>query len=207
MLLKGESIRCPIDEQIVYNQLNRKQGSIYSLLLASGYLKVIKKEEENETSQGRLPEYELALTNQEVKRMFEYMVHDWFEEPDGAYNDFVEALLQNDVKAMNAYMNDVALKTFSYFDTAGETSENQKPEKFYHGFVLGLLVDLSGTYVLTSNRESGLGRYDVMIEPQNTADDAFILEFKVHDPDEEKSLKETAASALAQIEEKIMMQN
>ena len=134
--------------------------------------------------------------------MFASMIHDWFEEPDGSYNDFVEALLAGDLKAMNVYMNDVALKTFSYFDTAGETPENQKPEKFYHGFVLGLLVDLSGAYVLTSNRESGLGRYDVMIEPQNTADDAFILEFKVHDPDDEKTLEDTVTSAHKQIEEK-----
>lgn len=202
MLLKGESIRCPIDEQIVYNQLNRKQGSIYSLLLASGYLKVMKKEEENETSQGRLPEYELALTNQEVKRMFEYMVHDWFEEPDGAYNDFVEALLQNDVKAMNAYMNDVALKTFSYFDT-GKSMARSEPERFYHGFVLGLIVDLSGKYTVTSNRESGFGRYDVVIEPKDRGKDpAYILEFKVHEPETEKTIQDTVAAAHKQIEEK-----
>ena len=134
--------------------------------------------------------------------MFASMIHDWFEEPDGSYNDFVEALLAGDLKAMNVYMNDVALKTFSYFDTAGETPENQKPEKFYHGFVLGLLVDLSGKYVLTSNRESGLGRYDVMIAPKDKNKDAIILEFKVHDPEDETSLEDTVRSALAQIEEK-----
>lgn len=201
-LLSGKSICCPIDEQIVYNQLNRKEGAIWSLLLASGYLKVVSREEENDVPGIGKPKYELTLTNQEVRRMFASMIHDWFEEPDGSYNDFVEALLAGDLKAMNVYMNDVALKTFSYFDTAGETPENQKPEKFYHGFVLGLLVDLSGKYVLTSNRESGLGRYDVMIEPRNTADNAFILEFKVHDPDDEKTLEDTVASAHKQIEER-----
>lgn len=202
-LLEGKSICCPIDEQIVYNQLNRRQGAIWSLLLASGYLKVLDWEEESEVVGGSLPNYELALTNREVKRMFECMVHDWFEESDGAYNDFVEALLMGDLKAMNEYMNQVALNTFSYFDSGKEPSR-QEPERFYHGFVLGLIVDLQGKYIVTSNRESGFGRYDVMIEPKDVEKNpAFILEFKVHDEDEEATLKDTVAAAHNQIEEKL----
>lgn len=201
-LLEGKSIRCPIDEQIVYNQLNRREGAIWSLLLASGYLKVLDREEENEVVGGGLPKYELALTNQEVKRMFECMVRDWFEVSDGAYNDFVEALLLGDLKAMNEYMNEVALKTFSYFDVGKKPSE-EKPERFYHGFVLGLIVDLQGRYMVTSNRESGFGRYDVMMEPKDVENDtAFILEFKVYDPDDGATLGDTVAAAHAQIEEK-----
>lgn len=201
-LLEGGSILCPIDEQIVYNQLNRREGAIWSLLLASGYLKVLDWEEENEVVGGGLPKYELALTNQEVKRMFECMVRDWFEASDGAYNDFVEALLLGNLKAMNEYMNEVALRTFSYFDVGKKPSE-EKPERFYHGFVLGLIVDLQGRYVVTSNRESGFGRYDVMMEPKDVENDtAFILEFKVHDSDEEETLRDTVAAAHAQIEEK-----
>ena len=201
-LLEGKSIRCPIDEQIVYNQLNKRQGAIWSLLLASGYLKVIDWEEVNEVVGGVFPKYELALTNHEVKWMFEHMVHDWFEESDGAYNDFVEALLIGNLKAMNEYMNDVALSTFSYFDT-GKNPSRQEPERFYHGFVLGLIVDLQDKYVVTSNRESGFGRYDVMIEPKDVKNDtAFILEFKVRDSDEEETLSDTVAAAHAQIEEK-----
>lgn len=202
-LLEGKSICCPIDEQIVYNQLNRRQGAIWSLLLACGYLKVLDWEEESEVVGGSLPNYELALTNREVKRMFECMVHDWFEESDGAYNDFVEALLLGDLKAMNEYMNQVALNTFSYFDSGKEPSR-QEPERFYHGFVLGLIVDLQGKYIVTSNRESGFGRYDVMIEPKDEEKNpAFILEFKVHDEDEEATLKDTVAAAHNQIEEKL----
>ena len=201
-LLEGKSIRCPIDEQIVYNQLNKRQGAIWSLLLASGYLKVIDWEEVNEVVGGVFPKYELALTNHEVKLMFEHMVHDWFEESDGAYNDFVEALLMGNLKAMNEYMNDVALSTFSYFDT-GKNPSRQEPERFYHGFVLGLIVDLQEKYVVTSNRESGFGRYDIMIEPKDVkSDTAFILEFKVRDSDEEETLSDTVAAAHAQIEEK-----
>ena len=201
-LLEGKSIICPIDEQIVYNQLNRRQGAIWSLILASGYLKVLDWEEANEVVGPGLPKYELALTNKEVKLMFEHMVHDWFEESDGAYNDFVEALLLGNLKAMNEYMNDVALSIFSYFDT-GRNPSRQEPERFYHGFVLGLIVDLQEKYVVTSNRESGFGRYDVMLEPKDVKNDpAFILEFKVRDSDEEETLSDTVAAAHAQIEEK-----
>ena len=201
-LLEGKSIICSIDEQIVYNQLNKRQGAIWSLILASGYLKVLDWEEANEVVGSGLPKYELALTNREVKLMFEHMVHDWFEESDGAYNDFVEALLLGNLKAMNEYMNDVALSTFSYFDT-GRNPSRQEPERFYHGFVLGLIVDLQDKYVVTSNRESGFGRYDVMLEPKDVKNDtAFILEFKVRDSDEEETLSDTVAAAHAQIEEK-----
>lgn len=199
-LLQGESITCPIDEQIVYNQLDKNEGAIWSLLLASGYLKVIKSEEKYEA--GKNPLYELAITNGEVKDMFYHMVHEWFDEPDGAYNEFVDALLCGDVKAMNVYMNDVALSTFSYFDT-GRKPHREEPERFYHGFVLGLMVDLQDRYVITSNRESGFGRYDVMLEPKKPdEDDAIILEFKVHNPEDEKTLKDTVNAALTQIEEK-----
>ena len=201
-LLEGKSIICPIDEQIVYNQLHKRQGAIWSLILASGYLKVLDWEEANEVVGPGLPKYELALTNKEVKLMFEHMVHDWFEESDGAYNDFVEALLMGNIKAMNEYMNDVAVSIFSYFDT-GKNPSRQEPERFYHGFVLGLIVDLQDRYVVTSNRESGFGRYDVMLEPKDVKNDtAFILEFKVRDSEEEETLSDTVAAAHAQMEEK-----
>ena len=200
-LLLGKTIYCSIDEQIVYNQLGKSEGAIWSLLLASGYLKVITSESEEDVADGTLPKYELQLTNQEVKRMFQYMVHGWFEEPNGSYNDFVEALLLGDLDAMNEYMNRMTLLMFSSFDTGTIPSKSQ-PERFYHGFVLGLMVDLADRYVVTSNQESGFGRYDVMLEPKNKDDDAMILEFKVFNPRRETSLEDTVQSALAQIEEK-----
>ena len=198
-LLKRESIRCPINEQIVYNELDEEPDAIWSLLLASGYLKVIRYEEK---IAGKSQMYELELTNQEVLDMFYNMVRGWFKKTGRNYNRFVKALLEGDLKAMNVYMNDVALKTFSYFDTGTKPSESENPEKFYHGFVLGLIVDLADEYTVVSNRESGFGRYDVMIEPKDTSKDAFILEFKVYDRNYEKTLEDTVASALAQIEEK-----
>ncbi len=201
-LLRGENLKCPIDEQIVYNQLDNSENAIWSLLLASGYLKVLDYEDEGKFEDGREPLYELALTNYEVERMFRTMVRSWFKPVEADYNDFVKALLLGDVDAMNVYMNRVALQTFSYFDT-GKRIFGLEPERFYHGFVLGLLVELQDKYLITSNRESGFGRYDVMLEPKNPQEnDAVILEFKVYNPRKEASLEETVQAALAQIKEK-----
>lgn len=200
-LLKGNVISHPIDEQIVYNQLDNNEEAIWSLLLASGYLKVLRHDEQPELWEGdREVMYDLALTNYEVYLMFRGMVQSWFTRTGADYNDFVEALLLGDTEAMNEYMNRVTVQIFSYFDTGKKPFS--EPERFYHGFVLGLMVELSEEYVITSNRESGFGRYDIMIEPKNKEKEAFILEFKVHNPRREESLEDTVESALTQIEEK-----
>lgn len=202
-LLSGKTIVSRIEEEMVFNQLEDSERAVWSLLLASGYLKIIEIQEE---------EYELALTNYEVKRTFENMVRDWFDKKASDYNGFVRALLRGNLKEMNAYMNRISLAMFSSFDGGTHPSEFTMPEKFYHGFVLGLLVELAGRYKVTSNRESGFGRYDVMLEPldredngiinNSKKDNAIIMEFKVHDPEEESSLEETVQSALRQIDEK-----
>ena len=198
-LLKGEKIRVAIDEQIVYDQLDDDDDAIFSLLLASGYLKVISYEEK--TKAGKDTFYELSLTNTEVEDMFLTMVKGWFKKEKRNYNGFVKSMLADDKKAMNIYMNRVSIQTFSYFDT-GKSPSDEAPERFYHGFVLGLIADLTGEYVVTSNRESGFGRYDVVIEPNDKNKDAIILEFKVHDADDEKTLEDTVQAALSQIKEK-----
>lgn len=134
--------------------------------------------------------------------MFKRLITGWFSTFTPAYNDFIKALLMDDTKAMNIYMNRVAFTTFSYFDTGKYPSDKTEPERFYHGFVLGLMVELADRYTITSNRESGFGRYDVMLEPLYNTDHAIILEFKVRDPDEETTLADTLQEALAQIERK-----
>lgn len=161
--------------------------------MTSGYLKIVEEH-------GK--EYELALTNYEVKQTFEDIVMDWFDESAGDYNDFVKALLRGDLKEMNAYMKRISLNMFSSFDGGTHPSESAMPEKFYHGFVLGLLVELEDRYEVTSNRESGFGRYDVMLKPLRKEDDGILLEFKVHDTKEESSLEETVQAALRQIDER-----
>ena len=202
ILLQGGVIRTPVDEQIVYNQLNGNEEAVWSLLLASGYVKALSYERLDLLAPGEEQMYELTLTNYEVSRMFEGMVRSWFSTAKADYNDFIKAMLLGNIRAMNAYMNRVALSTFSYFDT-GKNPSWEEPERFYHGFVLGLMVDLQDRYVITSNRESGFGRYDVMLEPKNPEkDDALILEFKVHDPIDEDNLQDTVKKALSQIEEK-----
>lgn len=201
-LLSGGKIESAIDEQIVYNQLDTNSEAIWSLLLASGYLKVISYEDMQYLGLGEEQTYVLTLTNYEVRCMFEKMVRGWFGEIKEDYNDFVTALLLGDIKAMNTYMNRVALNTFSYFDT-GKRPSGEEPERFYHGFVLGLLVELQSKYLITSNRESGFGRYDVVIEPRKPEEkDAYILEFKVHDAEDEETLQDTVTAALCQIEKK-----
>lgn len=201
-LLRGETIRTPIDEQIVYSQLDGSEEAVWSLLLASGYLKVLSYDRMENLAFGEEQMYELALTNYEVELMFEGMVRGWFAGIRKDYNDFIKAMLHDDVEAMNAYMNRVALNTFSYFDT-GKSFAGEESERFYHGFVLGLIVELQGRYLITSNRESGFGRYDVMLEPRNPEqDDAIILEFKIINPRRENSLEDTVQAALSQIKEK-----
>ncbi len=198
-LLRGEMLEIRMDEQVIFEQLGRKDSGIWSLLLASGYLRV--NDFQINPRNGRIS-YELALTNHEVHLMFEEMIEGWFLESVPAYNDFIKALLCDDVKWMNHYMNEVAFETFSFFDS-GNVPSKSEPERFYHGFVLGLMVDMSECYYITSNRESGFGRYDVILEPRQKKDKAFILEFKVQDPDaDEKTLEDTAQAALAQIKSK-----
>ncbi|WP_455058432.1 AAA family ATPase [Jutongia sp.] len=198
-LLKGQTITVNFDEQIVYNQLDDNEEAIWSLLLASGYLKVQNIDYRGITLE---PWYTLDITNIETLSMFMTMFRGWFKNKDANYNDFVKALLKGSLKEMNIYMNDVALATFSSFDTGRKPSEKSQPERFYHGFVLGLLVELRDRYQIRSNRESGYGRYDVMLTPMGEVDDAIVIEFKVHEPDEEETLQDTVRVALDQITEK-----
>ena len=198
-LLRGQTITVNFDEQIVYNQLDDNEDAIWSLLLAGGYLKVQNIDYRGITLE---PWYTLDITNIETLSMFMTMFRGWFKNKDANYNDFVKALLKGSLKEMNIYMNDVALATFSSFDTGKKPSEKSQPERFYHGFVLGLLVELRDRYQIRSNRESGYGRYDVMLTPVTEVDDAIVIEFKVHEPDEEETLKDTVRGALEQIAEK-----
>ena len=197
-LLSGRLLHAQIDEQVVFSMLDADENAVWSLLLASGYLRV----EEFEFSDSGYPECELKLTNWEVTAMFRRMVAEWFRQPASAsaYNTFIKALLLGDVDAMNTYINRVASATFSYFDTGKNPSGEAEPERFYHGFVLGLLVELSDKYRITSNRESGFGRYDVMLEPLGSSEDAVIIEFKVCSARKKQALEDAAAEALDQID-------
>ena len=203
-LINGSTINVPIDEQIVFSELDYSEDAVWSLMLASGYLKVVSSEELNLIRESD-NEYELALTNREILFMFKKMILRWFSPAKNETNEFIKALITGDIESMNEYMNDVALRTFSSFDSGKHTSEKKAPENFFHGFVLGLMVDQSENYIITSNRESGFGRYDIMLEPKDKQTQKYpgiVIEFKVINPRKENSLEETVEAALKQIEDR-----
>ena len=238
-LLNDKSFETVIDEQIAFSELDKSADAVWSLLLATGYLKV-------SGTRGAVDDeddvfYTLTLTNLEVKKMFTRMVRNWFGYGDTKvyYNEFINALLSDNIRKMNTFMNKVALNTFSSFDSGNHPSDETQPERlvsccdrmgaangsslcfgtnlqseadasrFYHGFVLGMVINLAGRYKIRSNRERGpyepcsYGRYDVMIEPLDKIDKAFIFEFKVMAADDdEQTLEDTIVNAHKQIEEK-----
>ena len=188
-LLEGGTVTTLLDEEISYRDFNGSAPAVWALLLACGYLKIVRRCEDSE--------YELAVTNREVHREFENLIRRWFDknEVSSDYRDFLTALAQCNAADMTDCLNDLTRGMFSFFDVGAA-----EPERFYHGFVLGLLVSLKDRYVLTSNRESGRGRYDVVLEPRDkTKDAAFILEFKSV---KGGTLEEGVKAALAQITEK-----
>ena len=203
-LINGKAINVRIDEQIVFSELDYSDDAVWSLMLASGYLKVISSEELNLIRESE-NEYELALTNREILFMFRKMILRWFTPAKHETNEFIKALMNGDVESMNEYMNDVALQTFSSFDSGKKESAKKAPENFYHGFVLGLMVDQIENYLIISNRESGYGRYDIMLEPIDKSNEklpGIVIEFKVINPKKETTLEDTVEAALEQIEEK-----
>ena len=202
-LLKEETIDVLINEQIVFSELDYSEDAVWSLMLASGYLKVVAAEP-LVGNRRKARKYTLALTNLEIRFMFEDMILRWFSPAKMETNEFIRALINGDIESMNAYMNKVTLKTISYFDTRNIPSD-EEPERFFHGFVLGLMVDQTENYIINSNRESGFGRYDIMLEPIEKTNDKYpgiVIEFKVINPRKENSLEETVEAALKQIDEK-----
>jgi hypothetical protein len=203
-LIKEKTIDVAINEQIVFSELDYSEDAVWSLMLASGYLKVISAEPlSGNRRKARM--YTLAITNLEIQFMFEDMILRWFSPVKRETNEFIKALMNGDVESMNEYMNDVALQTFSSFDSGKKESAKKAPENFYHGFVLGLMVDQIENYLIISNRESGYGRYDIMLEPIDKSNEklpGIVIEFKVINPKKETTLEDTVEAALEQIEEK-----
>ena len=193
-LLLGNEISVTFDEQIVFHQLDQNENAIWSLLMAAGYLKPEQVEYRGELLE---PWYYLKITNKETRAMFVGMFKNWFLQKDSSYSQFMQALLQGDTEAMNYFMNRLCLATFNYFDVGQD-----EPEKFYHGFVLGLMAEQMENYTLKSNRESGFGRYDVMLIPKKENLPAIIMEFKSKSRMYTETLEEALQKALQQIEEK-----
>ncbi len=217
-LMDGGSFHTTFDEQIVFSQLGKGDDAVWSLLLASGYLKAVYAG--FDAMQGKM-EYTLQLTNKEVYFMFRQLIEGWSSVCRRVQNAFIRALLDHDLEGMNEYMNDISSELFSSFDTGKDPSGKAQPERFhsveattkglkrpnpsvcfYHGFVLGLMVELQDRYTISSNKESGFCWYDIMLEPKEKGADAFIIEFKVVHTKRKETLESAVQAALGQIEEK-----
>ena len=199
-LLNGESVTRKIDERVDFRMLRSNTGAVWSLLLATGYLRVARR-----LPDPGLPVVELELTNREVREGFEAMVASWFKEGGESYGEFVSALLEGDADAMTDYLGDLAEAVMSSFDSGVRPSRNL-PERFWHGLVLGLLVDLRGRFEVRSNPESGRGRSDVILTPldgTDGSDPAIVLEFKVvNERGGECDLRDAVNAAHVQMDER-----
>ncbi|WP_044974716.1 AAA family ATPase [Ruminococcus sp. HUN007] len=193
-LLNGGSVTKKLDEQLVFNKLSTSQSAIWSLLVMSGYLK-------SNLIRDKL--YEIRIVNHETMLLLRNLIEGWFDETVvGYYSDFIKSFLNCDTDSMNEYMNRIVFSSISTFDSAYNEDDFLAPEKFYHGLVLGMLVELRERYAVKSNRESGFGRYDIMLVPHDKKDRAFIIEFKVVNKNKKETLETALTNALAQIEEK-----
>ncbi len=194
-LLNGKSICVGIDEETVFDSLYYQKDAVWGLLLASGYLKV---DGFRQNRKGKR-EYMLSLTNLEVREVFDRMFSRWLDSMEYPEGDFSDALLDGDLTAMDRILNDILISSISFYDSGAKPSKSRLPENFYHGLVLGLIASLRNLYAVTSNRESGFGRYDVLLEPLTAVDDAIILEFKVHDGKKGQDMEATVDAAIQQI--------
>ena len=195
-LMAGEVVHKKINENVTFQYLDGDENSLWSLLLAIGYIKA-----DNAVRILEYTECDVSVTNKEVMSMFETQILGMFEDGSVYYNDFVNALLRQDANEMSDILLDLTYTSMSYFDV-GNCRAKHIPENFFHGLVLGLIVSLKDRYRIVSNRESGRGRYDIALYPKQEDLDAFIMEFKVCDERTENSLEQTAENALRQIEEK-----
>ncbi len=196
-LLQGKTIDKQVDENIVFADLGKKEPALWNFLLFSGYLSF-----KNLRLVGTHRHADLFIPNKEIISIYESTILGWFSSTEIRYNAMLEHLVNGDISKFTELFEEFVITSFGFFDLADRKAENQEPENFYHAFVLGILATLAGTHFITSNREAGLGRYDVMIVPKDTTKPALIIEFKKVSPNKHETLEIAAASALQQIADK-----
>ncbi|MFH1644235.1 MAG: AAA family ATPase [bacterium] len=193
LILSDKKVSKPVYENIAFQNIFRNTDVLWSFLLFSGYLTF-----ENKELRDAKTHVDLKIPNVEVKDFFNTVILDWFScIGERRYNEILESLVTGNIKTFSITFKDFVVKSFSYFDVSGN-----EPEKFYHAFVLGILVSLNKTHQIKSNRESGYGRYDVMIIPNDKNKPGVIIEFKKVYKDENETMEQAAKQALRQIEEK-----
>ncbi len=197
-LLQDEELEVYIDQETVIVNIEQNENNIWGLLLGTGYLKVV---ETVNKSEGL---YKVKIPNNEIKELFRSIVRNWFNDKviGNDLRSILKDLLTLNLKEFEKKFDVLVREMFSFMDVGENTAEN-----FYHAFVLGMLVGLRDTYYVNSNRESGYGRYDIMLEPKDKTANSFIMEFKVLENKEEKTIEDTIENAKKQIEEKKYEEN
>ena len=192
-LLKDEEIEVNVNQETVINGIEQNEDNIWGLLLGTGYLKVTEPIDVTESI------YKVKIPNNEIRFLFQSIVKDWFKDKviGNDLNSILKDLVTLNLEEFEKKFKVLVMQMFSYMDVGENTAEN-----FYHAFVLGMLVALKDSYYVNSNRESGLGRYDIMLEPKDKNGNSFIMEFKVFKEEKEKTIEETIKNAKKQIEEK-----
>ena len=197
-LLNDESIEITVNQDTIIVGIEKNENNIWGLLVGTGYLKVVETVNEAESL------YKVKIPNNEIKELFRGIVRDWFKDKviGNDLNTILKDLITLNLKEFKKKFEVLVVQMFSFMDVGENTAEN-----FYHAFVLGMLVALRDSYYVNSNRESGLGRYDIMLEPKDKSGNCFIMEFKVLETKEENSIEETIQNAKNQIEEKKYEEN
>ena len=192
-LLKDEEIEVKVNLETIIVGIENNEDNIWGLLVGTGYLKVV------ETVNIADGIYKVKIPNEEIKSLFRGIIDDWFRNKviGNDLNSIMKDLVTLNLEEFEEKFKILVREMFSYMDVGINTAEN-----FYHAFVLGMLVSLRDTYVVNSNRESGIGRYDIMLEPKDKNGNSFIMEFKVYKEDKETNIEETIENAKKQIEEK-----
>ena len=193
-LISGNSITKTIDENIVMGDIEKSSNNLWSFLLFTGYLKAKEAYRKDEDIF-----YNLSIPNREVRSLYKNIIENWFLDTitRNNYDIMINSLINGDIKIFGKLLKQFVIKSISYFDVGG-----YEGEKVYHAFVLGMLISLNDTHEVLSNRESGYGRYDVMIIPRDISKLGIVIEFKKLDTDDDETLEETAEEALKQIKDK-----
>ena len=192
-LLRDEEIEVPINLETIIVGIENDEDNIWGLMLQTGYLKI------TEVVDLAVHIYKVKIPNYEINILFQQIIHEWFRNkvPGNDLRTILKDLVTLNFENFEYKFKKLVKEMFSFMDVGENTAEN-----FYHAFVLGMLVGLKDTYYVNSNRESGLGRYDIMLEPKDKTANSFIMEFKILDNTEEKTIEETIKTAKKQIEEK-----
>ena len=197
-LLRNEEIEVPINLETVIVGIEQNEENIWGLLLGTGYLKV------TGVVDLAMGVYKVKIPNYEIKFLFQNIIRDWFNDKviGNNLNTILKDLVTLKLDEFEQKFKVLVRQMFSFMDVGENTAEN-----FYHAFVLGMLVGLKDSYYVNSNRESGYGRYDIMLEPKDKNGNSFIMEFKVYREEKEKDINDTIESAKKQIEERKYEEN